>query len=76
MGEVAEMMLDGTLCERCGTYIEGDAPGHPRYCCNKCQFERLGKPVPVAKIPCEICKRRVKRTGMKDHLRDAHGVKP
>jgi len=32
MGEIAEMMLDGTLCEWCGVYIEGDAPGYPRLC--------------------------------------------
>lgn len=32
MGEVAEMMLDGTLCQICGGVIDGDAPGFPRYC--------------------------------------------
>jgi hypothetical protein len=31
MGEIADMMLDGTLCEQCGEYIdEGD--GFPRLC--------------------------------------------
>ncbi|WP_172408248.1 hypothetical protein [Desulfosporosinus sp. FKA] len=28
---IAEMHLDGTLCESCGTYI-GEAVGHPRVC--------------------------------------------
>ena len=32
MGEIAEMMLDGTLCERCGVFLDGDSPGYPRYC--------------------------------------------
>ena len=37
MGEVAEMIIDGTLCETCGSVfddiIEGnDAPGYPRKC--------------------------------------------
>lgn len=32
MGEIAEMMLDGTLCQRCGSVIDGDTPGYPRYC--------------------------------------------
>ncbi len=33
MGEVAEMMLDGTLCQQCGTYIDhGQALGFPRSC--------------------------------------------
>ena len=31
MGEMAAMMIDGTMCQECGTYIsEGD--GYPRYC--------------------------------------------
>jgi hypothetical protein len=36
MGEIADMMLDGTLCERCGEYI-GNAVGYPRKCssCSK-----------------------------------------
>lgn len=32
MGEYAEMMLDGTLCERCGCFIDAEAPEHPRTC--------------------------------------------
>lgn len=32
MGEIAEMMLDGTLCERCGGIIDGTTPGFPRLC--------------------------------------------
>lgn len=31
MGEIAEMMIDGTLCERCGEYIGGPV-GYPSYC--------------------------------------------
>jgi len=32
MGEIAEAMLDGTLCQTCGEYLDDGAPGHPRYC--------------------------------------------
>lgn len=42
MGEITEMMLDGTLCEVCGGLMEDlvpeegsellDAPGYPRRC--------------------------------------------
>ncbi len=43
MGEIAEMMLDGTLCEGCGVFMEDlapenegdqilDPPGSPRRC--------------------------------------------
>lgn len=31
MGDVSDMMLDGTLCEQCGTYL-GNAVDHPRLC--------------------------------------------
>ena len=31
MGEIAEMHLDGTLCECCGEYL-GKAVGYPRRC--------------------------------------------
>ena len=37
MGEIAEMMLDGTLCEACGCYMDDDgAAGFPRYCSEAC----------------------------------------
>lgn len=41
MGEIAEMMLDGTLCEMCGCYIDDDdASGFPRYCSKECAKDR------------------------------------
>jgi hypothetical protein len=43
MGEIAEMMLDGTLCEGCGEYM-GDECGYARRChyCRKMekQYEK------------------------------------
>ena len=38
MGDIAEMMLEGTLCERCGEYL-GDATGFPRLC-KGCEKEK------------------------------------
>lgn len=32
MGEISEMMLDGTLCEGCGEFLNEDPPGYPCYC--------------------------------------------
>jgi len=32
MGEAADDILDGLMCQVCGTLIDGDAPGHPRSC--------------------------------------------
>ena len=39
MGEIAEMMLDGTLCECCGEYI-GQNLGYPGYCSAECARDR------------------------------------
>lgn len=33
MGEIAEMMIEGILCQFCGVYMDdGEAPGYPRSC--------------------------------------------
>lgn len=39
MGDIADMMLDGLLCERCGELIDGEEPGYPR-CCEDCEKEK------------------------------------
>lgn len=31
MGEIADMMIDGTLDHFDGSYIDGDSPGYPRF---------------------------------------------
>lgn len=80
MGEYAEMMLDGTLCECCGGFLDGEAPGFPRYCSNECARDRGAThalPNPVTKpnpdkVNCPTCRKRVKRVGLADHMRDAH----
>ena len=73
MGEVAEMMLDGTLCEGCGAYI-GAAVDYPRKCR---QCEKDFKPVARKKprIKCPMCDKFVSKVGMDDHLKDRHNVK-
>jgi hypothetical protein len=40
MGEMAEMMLDGTMCEGCGVLLDGESPGYPRYCSTECADDR------------------------------------
>lgn len=39
MGEIADAMLDGTLCEGCGAYL-GDDTGFPGYCSDQCAKDR------------------------------------
>jgi len=77
MGDIADMMLDGELCEQCGEYL-GDAVGYPR-CCDSCakhevRFARESLPVP--KVKCPKCNRKVKSVGLADHMRDAHKSQP
>lgn len=39
MGEIADMMIEGDLCECCGAYI-GDGDGFTRYCSEECARDR------------------------------------
>lgn len=76
MGEIAEMMLEGILCEGCGEYLE-DAVGYPRRCTccgggKPTAGKKTGKPT-APKVECRICGKKVKKgQGMRDHLRVVH----
>lgn len=47
MGEIAEMMIDGTMCQQCGVYIESPSMGIPRTC-RDCKPKR--KRIKVKKV--------------------------
>jgi hypothetical protein len=32
MGEIADLMIEGEICEGCGCELDGEAPGYPRRC--------------------------------------------
>lgn len=68
MGDIADMMIEGILCEGCGEYM-GDAVGYPR-CCPDCSKPAFPKPVP--KVKCPTCGKKVKKSGLADHQRDVH----
>ena len=76
MGEIAEMMLDGTLCEQCGTFI-GEPCEHPRLC-NSCDGENKKQAFVIrgrkngSKMQCQKCGKWVTVVGMGNHLKDAH----
>lgn len=76
MGDVADMMLDGTLCQGCGVFLNEDAPGFPCSCRNCKAEEKKGKAAayqpPKPKAKCTVCGHKVKPTGLPDHMRDAH----
>jgi hypothetical protein len=79
MGDIADMMLDGTLCEGCGEFLNYESPGFPCYCKACRQQQKEAKKAtyvpPAPKAKCTICGRKVKPTGLSDHMRDAHGAK-
>ena len=40
MGDIADMMIGGDLCEMCGMVLDGEGYGIPRYCSNECAKDR------------------------------------
>ena len=81
MGEIAEMMLEGIMCEECGEFIDdGEECGYPRLCAG-CQPGQPGGDDNIFKMPplqvkvaCPQCGKRVKEAGLADHQRDVHGI--
>lgn len=81
MGDIADMMLDGTLCEGCGVYLDDSMGDFPQRCASCQEDDGLADITRGAlelaasmKVPCPTCSKRVKQTGLKDHMRDKHGV--
>lgn len=73
MGEITEMMLDGTLCEGCGGVFpdimaDAEPPGHPRRC-ERCE--------PPKRSPGRSAQRRRRRKAAKARLaQQAAGATP
>jgi hypothetical protein len=82
MGDVADMMLDGTLCEGCGVFLNDDPPWYPCYC------KHCGVRHPViqqlvrkelkkrSKVKCPTCDKMVAAEGMADHKKMKHQIMP
>ncbi|HUY05074.1 MAG TPA: hypothetical protein VMV33_17490 [Rhodocyclaceae bacterium] len=83
-GEIAEMMLDGTLCQDCGQYMGEDAGlGFPVSCgCNgessdyECDAPEPTKKRPAGTYQCHDCNRRpfTTKRGLHDHQMQKHRV--
>jgi hypothetical protein len=80
MGEIAEMMLNGDLCEGCGGFIDfEDGGGFPRYCSPQCARDRGIQCAPATAsykgTPCPDCgKMCAGKFAVAQHRRDKHGV--
>jgi hypothetical protein len=73
MGEIADMMLDGILCEGCGVYM-GDEVGFPRLC-NSCKSDERNTPKQVGplKVKCPKCGKQCRgKRGLKAHTESRH----
>lgn len=68
MGDIADAVLDGTLCQCCGVYM-GDAVGYPRSC-RSCSGH--SSQVKKNKVQCAVCKKWVSSVGIKQHMHDKH----
>lgn len=40
MGEIADAMINGEMCEACGVPLGGESYGIPRYCSTECADDR------------------------------------
>jgi len=72
MGDVADMMLDGTLCQGCGEYL-GDGEGCPMFCESCSKDDEEYKKEKTKKETCSICNKKCKgQEGLNAHIKAKH----
>ena len=70
MGDIADMMLEGVLCQGCGVYL-GDGDGFPIFCSGCAKQDKSQKLNPL-KAPCKYCGKRYKKSGLHAHTLAKH----
>jgi len=73
MGEIADMMIDGEMCQECGEYL-GDGDGYPRTC-HGCGGDGANPTVLISDkhTSCGLCHKKFKnKTALVDHIRNKH----
>jgi hypothetical protein len=73
MGDVADAMLDGDLCQCCGVYMEG-GNGYPQTCPSCLDDVERAQPR-TEKVACSVCGKKVSEAGLHDHMRAKHTSK-
>lgn len=69
MGDIADMMIDGMMCETCGEYL-GEGEGYPTQCAS-CKEENQEET--KEKIKCSICNKKCKgEEGLNAHNKAKH----
>lgn len=77
MGEIADMMLDGTMCAGCGEWLHDgeDGDGFPVYCAS-CAPDYEDEPEPQKPkntVACPECGKKVRdKIGLRQHIEAKH----
>jgi len=72
MGEIADDIIDGVICQWCCGPLPGEPRGFPascRDCAHNDAPPKQAKPK-AEKVSCPKCGARVKKAGLADHTRD------
>lgn len=81
MGDIADMMVEGLLCEQCGGFIDGEEPGYPRNCgCEpelkkqqKAAIQKVGNRLQPKIFPCAGCNKKFRTEhGATHHYKEVH----
>ena len=86
MGDIADMMIDGILCEGCGVWIDDEDAGYPRLCescAHECRadgrnIEKIGTAwvdcgeKEKTKVQCPKCGKWVHPSGLTQHNEAKH----
>lgn len=67
---VADMIQEGVLCAGCG--VAFDEPREVISYCEDCNPHDKSKV--VEKAACPFCNKKVRKVGLRQHIKDAHGV--
>ena len=76
MGEIADLMINGDMCQFCGEPLD-DGNGYPQSC-GCCDVSPTTSTDSAAqlnpkKTNCPQCGKRVKKAGLQDHIDKIHG---
>lgn len=73
MGEIADMMVNGLMCQECGAWMEDhEEPGYPRTC-RSCEADVSSELQKLqARVNCPHCSKRVAAIGLQQHIDAKH----
>ncbi len=74
MGDIADQIINGEICEMCQQATE-DCPVGWAFTCSECRDESpelILNEINKQKVDCPICGKRYKKTGIYNHTQSAH----